>query len=228
MKTEIFKIGSLLLRVVINPESDRIAYILYPLDVLQDWLEPASRRYGTSIVVITNMDWDNDLTPWTASGEPRGCPDFEGRAGEFLAMLTKGVVPEIDRRYGLPTTVERTLVGVSLSGLFTLWQWVQCGMFHNIATLSGSYWYDGFEQWIYHQSFSGKKGRCYMLLGVDEPHSNTPAFRKVGVCTENIVGYMRLNGVRITYDMVPGNHFQYGIERLDKAFENIYSRRATS
>lgn len=225
MKTEIYNIGSLQIHSAINPECDKIAYILYPLDMLEKWLEPAAERYGVSIVAITNIDWDNDLSPWPAPGQPKGNPDFEGNAPEFLATLTKVVVPEIDRRFSLPRNIERTLVGVSLSGLFTLWQWPQCGIFRNIATLSGSYWYDGFEQWIFHQSFSDKKGRCYMLLGEEEPHSNNPAYRKVGVCTENIVGYMRRQGVHITYNMVPGNHFQYGIERLNKAFDNLFKNR---
>ncbi|MCM1021562.1 MAG: hypothetical protein NC343_04910 [Muribaculum sp.] len=223
--TEIFNIGNLQIRAVINHDYERIAYILYPLDVLEEWLEPAAKRYSVSIVVITNIDWNNDLTPWPAPGEAKGCPDFEGKASEFLISLINDIVPEIDRRYSLPKNIERTLVGVSLSGLFTLWQWPLCGTFHNIATLSGSYWYNGFEQWIFNQSFSGKEGRCYMLLGEDEPYSNVPAYRKVGVCTENIVGYMRRNGVHITYNIVSGNHFQYGIERLNKAFENVFKTR---
>lgn len=61
-----------------------------------------------------------------------------------------------------------------------------------------------------------------MLLGEEEPNSPTPIFRKVGACTENIVGYMRRQGVDITYNIVPGNHFQYGIERLEKAFHHLF------
>lgn len=221
MTNELLNIGYLQVRVAINPQSDRIAYILYPMDVLQDWLEHATRKYGFSIAVITNIDWDNDLTPWLAPGQPPGNPDFEGKAPQFLELLTQRVVPEIESRYSMPAHIERALVGVSLSGLFTLWQWPKCGVFKDIATLSGSFWYNGFEQWLLHQSFAGKQGRCYMLLGKDEPHSNVIAYRKVGVCTENIVGYMRRHGVNITYNTVPGNHFQYGIERLNKAFIHL-------
>lgn len=221
MKTEVFPVGTLQIRTAINSESKKIAYILYPMDVLGEWIAPAARKYGVSIAVITNMDWDNDLTPWTAPGQPKRSPDFEGKSPEFLKTLTGSVIPEIDRRYSLQKDIERTLVGVSLSGLFTLWQWPLSGMFQNIATLSGSFWYDGFEQWVLRQSFSGKNGKCYMLLGEEEPHSKVPAFRKVGVCTENIVEFLRRRGIGITYDIVPGNHFQYGIERLNKAFENL-------
>lgn len=225
MKTEIFHIGSLQIVTIINPDSNRIAYILYPLNVLQEWIVPAARKYHVSIAVITNIDWDNDLTPWPAPGQPKGNPDFEGKAPEFLKTLTDKVIPEIARRYALPEHIERSLVGVSLSGLFTLWQWPLCGAFRNIATLSGSFWYEGFEQWIFRQSFVGKQGKCYMLLGKEEPHSNTPAYRRVGICTENIVGYMRRHGVDITYNIVPGNHFQHGIERLNKAFDHLFKAR---
>lgn len=227
MKTETYNIGTLQIRSTVNPECDRIAYILYPFDVLQDWIEPASRNHGVSIVVITNIDWNNDLTPWPAAGQPKGSPDFKGRAPEFLKRLTEEVIPKIASRYSLPGNLERTLVGMSLSGLFTLWQWPLCEIFRNIATLSGSYWYEGFEQWLFGQSFSEKIGKCYMLLGKEEPYGNTPAFRKVGECTENIVGYMRRQGVDITYNMVPGNHFQYGLERLNKAFDHLFKPPVT-
>lgn len=225
MNTEKFNIGKLQLLCAVTPQCGEIAYILYPMDSLDDWVEGAAEKYGVSIVVITGFDWDNDLTPWPAPGEPKGCAPFKGLAPEFMSLLTREVLPVIDRRYALAANVSRTLVGVSLSGLFTLWQWPQCNIFRNIATLSGSFWYEGFEQWIFKQSFAGKEGRCYMLLGIDEPHSPVPAFRKVGACTENIVGYLRRQGVDITYDMVPGNHFQYGLERLDKAFYHLYKHK---
>lgn len=222
MKIEKMNIGKLQILCAVNPEYPEIAYILYPTDALSDWIESATKRYSVSIVVVTGIDWDNDLTPWPAPGEPKGCPDFKGNAPEFLKTLTEVILPEIESRYSLPINASRSLVGVSLSGLFTLWQWPQCHMFRNIATLSGSFWYDGFEQWILHQSFSDKKGLCYMLLGDEEPHSNIPAFRKVGECTEIIVGYLRRQGVDVTYDVVAGNHFQFALQRLDKAFYHLY------
>lgn len=214
--------GTLHAMTAINPQAKGIAYILYPMEILREWIEPAASRYGVSITVISNMDWDNDLTPWPAPGQPMGCPDFKGLATEFLKKLTGEVLPAIDNRYRLPDDIERSLVGVSLSGLFALWQWSLGNTFRNIATLSGSYWYEGFEQWIFRQSFADKTGRCYMLLGDEEPHSSVPAFRRVGTCTENIVGYLRRQGVDIKYDVVPGNHFQYALPRLNKAFENLF------
>lgn len=222
MKIEKFNIDNLQLLCAVNQKSSEIAYILYPMDILHDWIGEASDKFGVNIIVVTGFDWDDDLTPWPAPGEPKGCPDFKGLAPEFIKKLTTEIIPAAELRCGLQHNATRSLVGVSLSGLFTLWQWPQCDMFKNIATLSGSFWYPGFEQWVFNQTFSDKKGLCYMLLGIDEPNSPTPAFRKVGICTENIVGYLRRQGVDITYEMVPGNHFQYGLERLDKAFSHLY------
>lgn len=225
MKIEKFNIGKLSLLCAVNQDSDEVAYIMYPVDTLHDWIVDASGRYGISIVVITGFDWDDDLTPWPAPGVPTGSPDFKGLAPVLLKTLTEDIIPEVEQRYGLQNVdLSRTLIGVSLSGLFTLWQWPQCNKFRNIATLSGSFWYEGFEQWIFNQSFSDKTGICHMLLGSDEPHSNIPVFRRVGTCTGHIAGYLRRQGVDITYDMVPGNHFQHALKRLDNAFDHLYHR----
>lgn len=225
MKIDKFDIGKLQFWCAVNPDAAEIAYILYPMDMLGDWIEGAARKYGISIIVITGFDWDDDMTPWRAPGVPKGCPDFKGEAPALLKTLTENILPALDRRYNLPPTMARTLVGVSLSGLFTLWQWAICDVFENIATLSGSFWYEGFERWIFGQSFTGKKGRCYMLLGSDEPHSAVPIFRKVGTCTENIAGYLRRQGVDVTYTIVPGNHFQHPLPRLAAALSHLYRQK---
>ncbi len=79
-----------------NGQNKRIAYILYPMDVLSDWIEDASERYQTNIVVITGMDWQNVFSPWPAKGVPKGSPDFKGESPEFLKLLQQKVLPQID------------------------------------------------------------------------------------------------------------------------------------
>ena len=222
MKKDKLTFGNLRCLCYRNEQSKNVAYILYPMDILGVWIEKAATEYGTTIVVISGMDWNNDLTPWPAQGVPEGSPDFKGFAPRFLNMLTTVVIPDIEKCLGLGTDIERTLIGVSLSGLFTLWQWAQTNFFHNIATLSGSFWYEGFVQWIFQQSFSSKTGRCYMLLGDAEPHSKDPMFRQVGKCTEEIVGCLHRQKVYVTYEMVSGNHYQHPIYRLETAFTHLF------
>lgn len=205
-----------------NTESNRVAWILYPVSLSPEWVESASAKYQTSIAVVTGIDWDNALTPWAALGVPKGSPDFKGEAEQFLIKLTQVLLPLIEEKLGCTETPERTLIGVSLSGLFTLWQWAESYCFRNIATLSGSFWYMDFVKWIWTQPFAGKTGRCFMLLGEAESHSKNPVFATVEKCTEDIAGYLRRHGIDVSYKIVKGNHYQYPIERLDMAMSAIY------
>lgn len=201
---------------------DKIAYILYPMDFLADWIEPAAKKYGVTIVVITGMDWQNVFSPWPAPGVPKGSPDFQGESPEFLKLLQREVIPDIEKTLGLNGDVERTLVGVSMSGLFTLWQWMLCDTFHNIASLSGSFWYEGFVEWMKNRSIPKKTGKGYFLLGDQEPKSKIKAFASVGTDTQEILAMLKAAGIEVEFQSVPGNHYSDPIPRLDKAFSALY------
>lgn len=218
-----FTIANLNIRTVAG-STDRICYLLYPFDRLEEWTERAAPEFGVSIAVVTGMDWDNDLTPWPAKGQPPGSPDFKGNAAEFLTTLISEVVPEVERRMNLGADVERTLAGVSLSGLFTLWQWMSNDLFRNIISLSGSFWYDGFVSWIKSRPVPKKTGRAYFLLGNLEAKTNVKAFQPVQTDTVEIVGYLHDNGISETFELVPGNHYQFPEQRLDRAFARMFRK----
>lgn len=202
--------------------TDRIAYILYPMDMLADWIEPAAAKYGTTIVAVTGMDWQNVFSPWPAKGVPKGSPDFKGESPEFLQTLQQKVVPQVETALGIAQSAEHTLVGVSMSGLFALWQWMVCDTFHNIASLSGSFWYEGFLDWMKSRPVPPKKGKGYFLLGDQESKSKVKAFDSVGVNTQEIVVMLRDAGIDVEFQSVPGNHYSDPIPRLDKAFTALY------
>ena len=166
-----FSIDNLQITAVAGP-TDRICYLLYPFATLHDWLAAEAPKFGVAVAVITRMDWDDDLTPWPAKGQPPGCPDFQGRAAGFLAKLQTDVLPAVEKRLGIAPGAERTLAGVSLSGLFTLWQWMLCDTFANIISLSGSFWYEGFAAWIESHPVPKKTGRAYFLLGNQGAHQS--------------------------------------------------------
>lgn len=224
MGTQTFEIDGLTCLCCVAPKSETITYILYPMDILSDWIEAAAQKFGTTIVVITGMDWDDDLTPWPAKGVPKGCPDFKGLAPQFLRKLGV-VVGSVESKLGLTATpLTRNLVGVSLSGLFTLWQWAQSSLFNSIASLSGSFWYDGFVDWFNRQDFRAKKGKAFFLLGSKESHTNIKAFQSVGVNTQTIVNALKSAGVNTLYETVPGDHYYQPIERLNRAMTALFSK----
>lgn len=218
-----FTIANLNIRTVLG-SPDRICYLLYPFDRLEEWIERAAPEFGVSIAVVTGMDWDNDLTPWPAKGQPPGSPDFRGNAVEFLSVLVSEVVPEVERRMNLGAAVERTLAGVSLSGLFTLWQWMSNNLFCNIISLSGSFWYDGFVTWIKSLPVPKKPGRAYFLLGSLEVKTKVKAFQPVQTETVKIVDYLHDNGISDIFELVPGNHYQFPEQRLDRAFARMFRK----
>ena len=218
-----FTIANLNIRTVLG-SPDRICYLRYPFDRLEEWIERAAPEFGVSIAVLTGMDWDNDLTPWPAKGQPPGSPDFRGNAVEFLSVLVSEVVPEVERRMNLGAAVERTLAGVSLSGLFTLWQWMSNNLFCNIISLSGSFWYDGFVTWIKSLPVPKKPGRAYFLLGSLEAKTKVKAFQPVQTDTVEIVDYLHDNGISDIFELVPGNHYQFPEQRLDRAFARMFRK----
>lgn len=202
--------------------NDRIAYILYPMDMLSGWIETASEKYRVTIAVVTGMDWQNVFSPWKAPGVPKGTPDFEGQSPEFLALLQQKVIPQVEASLGFDNIPVRTLVGVSMSGLFALWQWMVCDTFHSIGSLSGSFWYEGFLQWIRSRQIPPKSGKGFFLLGDRESKSKVKEFDSVGENTLEIVSLLGEAGIDVEFRSVPGNHYSDPLPRLDAAFAALF------
>lgn len=201
---------------------DKIAYILYPMDMLADWIEAASEKYDTAIVVIIGMDWQNVFSPWPAKGVPDGSPNFKGEAPRFLKTLQTCVIPQIESELNIDGNPKRTLFGVSMSGLFALWQWIICDSFDNIASLSGSFWYEGFLDWLKSQPIPVKRGKAYFLLGNQEANSRVREFNSVAANTRSILLLLDQHGINVEFQSVRGNHYSDPIPRLDKAFTALY------
>lgn len=204
----------------------KIVYILYPMDMLADFIEPAAEKYGVTVAVLTGMDWQNVFSPWPAKGVPAGDPDFKGESPQFLAFLRQKVIPRIEAELQIESDAERSLIGVSMSGLFALWQWMECDTFANIASLSGSFWYEGFVDWMKSLAIPAKKGKAYFLLGTQESKSKVKAFDSVGENTAAIVEMLRQAGIDAEFQSVPGNHYSDPLPRLGKAFEALFAFRS--
>ena len=211
--------------------STRIVYMIYPhIDGFTDeWLETQARENNCSLVVVyVPVDkWNDYLTPWPEPGETAGAEPFAGEGAEFLKILVDDIIPQAEKVLGMSHVAERDVVGVSLGGLFTLWQWMQCSTFHSIACLSGSFWYMGFMEWFDKQTIPHKQGKAYFLLGTQEPKANIKAYRPVGVNTETIVGALKKAGISTTFEWVPGNHFANPLQRAEKALANLTEKGKT-
>lgn len=206
--------------------SDTLTFMIYPALEMLDykWLEKVSADYGVAIacVFVPADKWNDVLTPWAEPPEAPTYPPFAGKAKEFLDLLLSKIVPAAEEACQTSANVNKDLIGVSLSGLFTLWQWIQDDTFRNIASLSGSFWYHGFIEWFESQQLPHKAGKAFFLLGVDEPKAHVVAYRSVGVDTEKIVSLLKEAGVDVEFEWVPGNHFSRPLHRALQAFDHLY------
>ena len=207
--------------------SNRIVYLIYPelAEFNGEWLEKMSEIYKISVVAVyvPADQWNDALTPWPEPGEAKGCPPFAGKSKEFLNLLKSKILPLAEKTLGNINIEERNLIGVSLSGLFTLWQWMLCDTFRSIGCLSGSFWFNGFIDWFDKQPVPHKTGKAFFLLGEEEPHAHVKAFQSVGVNTETIMEKLKESGIKVTFEWVSGNHFSRPVHRAEKAFNALFS-----
>lgn len=202
-------------------EGNRVCYFISPLPLGGNAVDEWSARYGINVVVITGVDWDNDLTPWTAKGAEKGDPDFRGEAALLLERLRNEVMPSMELTLNMTRPAERTLAGVSLSGLFAVWAWTQGDDFNDIASISGSFWYDGFNEWLAHQDLIDKKGCAYFSLGNKEGLRGNPRFSTVQEDTRRVVRIMQDNGVKTMFEPTAGTHFAPMPPRIEKMFAGL-------
>lgn len=209
----------------VGRKSGRIVYVVYPLieALTQEFIEKMAQLHDVSVAVVyvPASGWNNYLTPWPEPGEAKGFPPFAGEGTRFLDLLTEKLMPQVEKNIGLMSPPVRDLIGVSLSGLFALWQWLQCDVFNSIACLSGSFWYAGFMEWFEARTIPAKKGSAYFLLGEEEPKAKIKAYQPVGVNTQDIVERLKSCGVAAKFEWVPGNHFSQPIHRLELGFANL-------
>lgn len=186
-------------------------------------MQQTAMKYGCSVVVVSGMDWNNDLSPWHAEGVSAGAPPFMGDGGRFLFTLRQSVIPEVERHIGLQVEPRRTVVGVSMSGLFALWAWLSGDLFDDVGSISGSMWYDGFVAWVEAQPVEQKSGKVFLSLGKGEMRSGG-VFGSVYADTVAIVDYLRSHGVAVDFVTGPGNHFAPIYPRLDAAMHSLFSQ----
>ena len=209
---------------IVKSTTDRICYILLPEGLKDDghmWMEDAAGRYGITLVVISGMNWNDDLTPWSADGVFRKSKTFGGRAELFLKNLRDDYFPNIESTIGIRNP-ERYLIGISLSGLFAVWSVFKCDLFDAVASISGSLWYDGFASWTEGQKLSERLRKVSVFLGDREKKSKDKRMSTVEDETLRSVEIMRRKGASVEFVLEENTtHFSPVVPRLEKALVSL-------
>lgn len=205
---------------IIKQNTNKVCYMILPegiKDDLCDGLKGLSEKHGISIVVIEDVNWNDDLTPWPAAGVFKKAKPFGGKAAAFLDKLTHEIIPETERDLGIEDA-ERTLLGVSLSGLFAVWSAFNTDVFTNIISISGSLWYDGFVEWMKEQTPSPQLKKICMLLGEKEKNAKEKRMATVEERTLDAANILRAKSqATVTCELVEGTHFSPILPRMERA-----------
>ncbi len=85
-----------------------------------------------SLAVISDLVWNDDLSPWPCDAVFRGGAPFGGKAAIYAERLSCEIVPAIIENYALhPEYI--AIAGYSLAGLFALYTAYCTGIFSRIA-----------------------------------------------------------------------------------------------
>lgn len=200
-------------------ESNRICYIILPerlKETERDWHDRMAEELSASIVVISGLDWESDLTPWKAPGLKGG--EFTGRAQSFLDILKGDIMVNVESSLRI-TRPERFIAGVSLSGLFAVWASCRTDRFLGAASVSGSFWYDRFTEWIASQKATAE--RYYFSIGEKEKDSKNPRLATTEEETVKVMNTVMAQGKEAVFEYNEGNHFGPLIDRIEKGLRGL-------
>ena len=206
---------------IVTTESDDVCYVLLPermKEAEMDWLEELVQKYSVNIVAISGMKWNDALTPWKAPALNPKEEDFKGKAKDFLSSLLGDICVNTEQSLRL-NHPKRYIIGVSRAGLFAVWASTKTNKFECVASISGSFWYDGFVEWFKEQELLAE--RYFLSLGDKEVKAKNERLASVGSCTESILQIIQDKSKEVTFVTDEGNHFEFFKERIEKAISSV-------
>lgn len=167
-----------------------------------------------SLAAVSGLDWNKDMSPWSAKSVFKGEKDFEGGADRYIEELEGKILPDtLSRLSGEPSA--KYIAGYSMAGLFSLYSLYKTDIFDGAASCSGSLWYPDFRE--YCEARELKQGtRIYMSLGDKESHTRNPVMATVEDNTKAIYEMYRSKGIDTLFEMNQGNHFTEPDKRTAK------------
>ena len=205
---------------IVSFDSSSIIYVLLPHRLPAEELtaiEELSTRFETNIVAISEMDWNNDMTPWKAPAVKEG--EFGGRASQFLDGLKGDIFFNLENSLQI-RNAKRYLIGLSLSGLFAVWAGAMQPLFKGVGSISGSFWYDGFAEWILKQE-DLKCVRYYVSMGDKEKETKVKRFANIEEDTMKVVETLMLKGAEVAFEVTEGGHNSPVVPRIEKSVVSL-------
>ncbi len=175
------------------------------------------------IVAISTNDRLADYTPWAAKALSNKFPDFKGEADRYLTYIEKTVKPFIDNEYSTLSDFSDTyLMGFSLGGLVSLYATFKTHCFGNIISISGSFWYPNWIEYIEKNNILNPTINLLLLAGKNEGRNKVTIQKDsflFATQTHEIL-QLKLNRM-IPFFLDEGEHHDFQSERYLKALQWI-------
>ena len=196
-----------------NAEKRPVIYLHTAAEECAEIFEASAKN--ATLVCISGIDWNRDMSPWPAHRAFKGGEDFAGGAEEYLRQLEGDIIPAAEKLLGF-VPVKRGIAGYSLGGLFALWSIYNTELFSLAASASGSLWFDGWTDYISVNTPKIQPERVYISVGDREKNARDPRMRMV---EDN----SRLTAQRLSakFELNEGNHFKDAPLRMARAIDYI-------
>lgn len=172
-------------------------------DTLVIWIGEESVSCSSSLLQITDFDWNRYLSPWPSKKVFSQSDDFVGQADVLIDFL--GSLDVSGYRHV-------AIGGYSLAGLFAVYACTKLNIEGGISC-SGSFWYPYFLQYM--QEHPVKDHLFYLSLGIRESHTRHPVLRTVEERTESLFQQLQVHNT-CTYVLEKGSHFTDTRQRIER------------
>lgn len=176
------------------------------------------------LVSISNLDWNNDMSPWFAPKLNKNDVDCLGKADEYLELLLNKIIPSIEKyiKNNLKISIQYYgIAGYSLAGLFAVYSGYKTDMFSKIASASGSFWFPNFVEFVKENNVSVNVDKIYFSLGNKESKVRNQVLSKVEENTIELKKIYHSKKIQTIYEENEGNHFTDATLRMAKGIKWI-------
>ena len=176
-----------------------------------------------TLVAISNLAWNRDMTPWDSPAAFKNGEPFTGGADDYLRLLVEEIIPRAEKDLASPPAW-RGIAGYSLAGLFALYAIYRTDVFSRVGCMSGSLWFPGFKEYVFSHEPKRRPDCIYFSLGDKEVKTRNPVLKTVQENTEEIQTFYQNKGIDTVFHLNPGNHFVQGIERTIACIQRLLSK----
>ena len=176
------------------------------------------------LIEISNLVWNNDMTPWFVPSINKYNEDYLGNADEYIKILLKKILPNVEDyiKKELNISIQYYVIsGYSLGGLFAVYASYKTDLFSRIASASGSFWYPNFIEFVNKNKISENIDKIYFSLGNKESKVRNEVLATVEENTKKLEQMYKLQGIKTIYEENDGNHFKDAELRMARGIKWI-------